>query len=44
MATGHDAQGNAIAAAAALVFGPDWRVVDQPLLEAFGPTYAAADR
>ena len=42
VATGHDAQGNAIAAAAAPVLGPDWAVVvEQPLSEAFGPTYAA---
>jgi class 3 adenylate cyclase len=42
LATGQDAQGNAIAAAAAPVSGPDWTVVvEQPLSEAFGPIYAA---
>ncbi len=42
LATGRDAQGNAIAAAAAPVSGPDWTVVvEQPLAEAFGPIYAA---
>ena len=42
VATGRDAQGNAIAAAAAPVAGPDWTVVvEQPLSEAFGPIYAA---
>jgi adenylate cyclase len=41
-ATGQDAQGNTIAAAAAPVSGPDWTVmVEQPLAEAFGPIYAA---
>jgi hypothetical protein len=41
-ATSHDAEGGAIAAAAALVAGPDWTVmVEQPLSEAFGPIYAA---
>jgi class 3 adenylate cyclase len=41
-ATGRDAQGNAIVAAAAPVAGPDWTVVvEQPLSEAFGPIYAA---
>src|SRR5215203_2775840 len=42
LATGQDAQGNAIVAAAAPVSGPDWTiVVEQPLAEAFGPIYAA---
>jgi class 3 adenylate cyclase len=42
LATGRDAQRNAIAAAAAPVSGPDWTVVvEQPLAEAFGPIYAA---
>jgi class 3 adenylate cyclase len=42
LATGQDAGGNAIAAAAAPVSGPDWTVVvEQPLAEAFGPIYAA---
>jgi class 3 adenylate cyclase len=42
VATGQDAKGNAIAAAAAPVAGPDWTVVvEQPLSEAFGPIYAA---
>jgi adenylate cyclase len=42
VATGWDAQGNAIAAAAAPIAGPDWTVVvEQPLSEAFGPIYAA---
>jgi adenylate cyclase len=42
LATGQDAQGNAIAASAAPVSGPDWTVVvEQPLSEAFGPIYAA---
>jgi class 3 adenylate cyclase len=42
LATGQDAQGNAVAAAAAPVAGPDWTViVEQPLSEAFGPIYAA---
>lgn len=41
-ATSRDAEGNAIAAAAAPVAGPDWTiVVEQPLSEAFGPIYAA---
>src|SRR5918995_2847423 len=38
LATGQDAQGNAIVAAAAPVSGPQWTVmVEQPLAEAFGP-------
>lgn len=42
LATGQDAQGTAIAAAAAAIAGPDWTIiVQQPLLEAFGPIYAA---
>jgi adenylate cyclase len=42
LATGQDAQGNAIVAAAASVSGPQWTVmVEQPLAEAFGPIYAA---
>jgi class 3 adenylate cyclase len=42
LATGRDAQGNAIVAAAAPVSGPEWTVmVEQPLSEAFGPIYAA---
>jgi adenylate cyclase len=42
VATGVDAQGKAIAAAAATVPGLDWSVVvEQPLAEAFGPIYAA---
>ena len=42
VATGQDAQGNAVAAAAAPVAGPDWTVVvEQPLSEAFAPIYAA---
>jgi class 3 adenylate cyclase len=42
LATAQDAEGNAIAAAAAPVSGPDWTVVvEQPLAEAFGPIYAA---
>ncbi|MDK1373627.1 MULTISPECIES: adenylate/guanylate cyclase domain-containing protein [unclassified Sinorhizobium] len=42
VATAQDAQGNAIAAAAAPVAGPDWTVVVEQLLsEAFGPIYAA---
>jgi adenylate cyclase len=42
LATSQDGQGNAIAAAAAPVSGPDWTVVvEQPLSEAFGPIYAA---
>ena len=41
-ATGRDAQGKEVAAAAAPVTGPDWTVVvEQPLSEAFGPIYAA---
>jgi adenylate cyclase len=41
-AIAQDAQGNAIAAAAAPVTGPDWTVVvEQPLSEAFAPIYAA---
>ena len=41
-ATGRDAQGRQVAAAAAPVAGPDWTVVvEQPLSEAFGPIYAA---
>lgn len=41
-AIGQDAQGNAIAVAAAPVSGPDWTImVEQPLSEAFGPIYAA---
>ena len=45
MATGRDAQGNAIAAAAAPVPGLDWTiVVEQPLTEAFGPIYATLTR
>jgi adenylate cyclase len=41
-ATGQDAQGNAIAAAASPISGPDWTVVvEQPLSEAFRPIYAA---
>jgi class 3 adenylate cyclase len=44
-ATSHDAEGNAIAAAATPVAGPDWTiVVEQPLSEAFGPIYAALRR
>ncbi|MEY9785342.1 adenylate cyclase [Sinorhizobium fredii] len=44
-ATARDAKGNAIAAAAAPVAGPDWTVVvEQPLSEAFGPIYAALRR
>jgi adenylate cyclase len=42
LATGQDAQGNAIAAASAPISGPGWTVVvEQPLAEAFGPIYAA---
>jgi class 3 adenylate cyclase len=42
LATGQDAKGNAIVAAAAPVSGPEWTViVEQPLSEAFGPIYAA---
>ncbi len=42
IATAQDAKGNAIAAAAAPVAGPEWTVVvEQPLSEAFGPIYAA---
>jgi class 3 adenylate cyclase len=42
LATSQDAQGNAIAAAAAPIPGPNWTViVEQPLSEAFGPIYAA---
>lgn len=42
LATAQGAQGNAIAAAAAPVAGPDWTVVvEQPLAEAFAPIYAA---
>ena len=42
VATRRDAQGNAVAAAAAPVAGPGWTVVvEQPLSEAFGPIYAA---
>ena len=45
VATGRDAQGNAIAAAAAPVPGLDWTiVVEQPLTEAFGPIYATLTR
>jgi class 3 adenylate cyclase len=41
-ATGRDARGRAVAAAAAPVAGPDWTVVvEQPLSEAFAPIYAA---
>ena len=41
-ATGRDARGHEVAAAAAPVAGPDWTVVvEQPLSEAFGPLYAA---
>ncbi|MCB8822532.1 adenylate/guanylate cyclase domain-containing protein [Microvirga rosea] len=41
-ATGRDAQGKFVAAAAAPVAGPGWTVVvEQPLSEAFGPIYAA---
>jgi adenylate cyclase len=41
-ATSRDVEGNAVAAAVAPVTGPDWTViVEQPLSEAFGPTYAA---
>ena len=41
-ATGRDAQGKAIVAAAAPVAGPGWVVVvEQPLAEAYGPIYAA---
>jgi adenylate cyclase len=40
--TTQDVQGNAVAAAAAPVVGPDWTVVvEQPISEAFGPIYAA---
>jgi class 3 adenylate cyclase len=40
--TGRDAQGDAIAAAAAPIAGPNWTiVVEQPLSEAFGPIYGA---
>lgn len=42
IATAEDAQGRAVAAAAAPVPGVDWTVVaEQPLSEAFGPIYAA---
>ena len=42
VATGENAQGQAIAAAAAPIPGPNWTViVEQPLSEAFGPIYAA---
>lgn len=42
VATGEDAEGQAVAAAAAPVPGPNWTViVEQPLSEAFGPIYAA---
>jgi class 3 adenylate cyclase len=42
VATGRDARGIAIAAAATTVAGPDWTVVvAQPLSEAFRPIYAA---
>src|SRR5918993_5526354 len=42
LATGQDAQGNAIVAAAAPLSGPQWTVVvEQPLAEAFGPIHAA---
>lgn len=42
LTTSWDAEGNAIAAAAAPITGPDWTVVvEQPLSEAFGPIYAA---
>ncbi|MBF9197288.1 HAMP domain-containing protein [Microvirga terrestris] len=42
VATGWDADGIAVAAAAAPVVGPDWTiVVEQPLSEAFRPIYAA---
>ncbi|WP_407154834.1 adenylate/guanylate cyclase domain-containing protein [Bradyrhizobium sp. STM 3557] len=41
-ATSRDVRGDAIAAAAAPVEGPDWTVVvEQPLSEAFGPIYQA---
>ncbi|WP_406854364.1 adenylate/guanylate cyclase domain-containing protein [Alsobacter sp. KACC 23698] len=44
-ATGRDALGAAVAAAAAPVAGPDWTVVvEQPLSEAFGPIYDALRR
>jgi class 3 adenylate cyclase len=44
-ATSRDAQGSAVAAAAAPVAGPDWTiVVEQPVSEAFGPIYAALQR
>jgi len=40
--TTRDAQGRAIAAAAAPIAGPEWTVVvEQPISEAFGPIYAA---
>jgi class 3 adenylate cyclase len=42
VATGWNAAGIAVAAAATPVAGPDWTVVvEQPLSEAFGPIYAA---
>jgi adenylate cyclase len=42
VATSWDGQGEAVAAAASPVAGPDWTVVvEQPLSEAFGPIYAA---
>jgi len=42
VATGWNAAGVAVAAAATPVAGPDWIVVvEQPLSEAFGPIYAA---
>ncbi len=45
LATGRDTQGNAVAAEAAPVAGLEWTVVvEQPLSEAFGPTYAALRR
>jgi len=41
-ATGRDAHGAAVAAAAEAIAGPEWTVVvEQPLSEAFGPIYAA---
>jgi methyl-accepting chemotaxis protein len=42
LATGVDLRGNAVAAVAAKVAGPDWTVVvQQPLSEAFAPIYRA---
>ncbi|MBO1906453.1 HAMP domain-containing protein [Microvirga sp. 3-52] len=42
VATSWDGQGEAVAAAASPVAGPDWTVVvEQPLSEAYGPIYAA---